>query len=128
MKRLNQLGARKIVVADVGPLGCIPYVRALEFIPAGECSAFANQLTQGYNKKLKRMIYKLNQEMGPESRFVYANTYEIVMEIIQQYRQYGELSSLLQLPLAKTTCECCAAVCRALENAEYFSLAFVFRF
>ncbi|BAF15545.1 Os04g0577300, partial [Oryza sativa Japonica Group] len=89
LKRLNQLGARKIVVADVGPLGCIPYVRALEFIPAGECSAFANQLTQGYNKKLKRMIYKLNQEMGPESRFVYANTYEIVMEIIQQYRQYG---------------------------------------
>uniref|UniRef100_A0A0E0KU86 Uncharacterized protein n=1 Tax=Oryza punctata TaxID=4537 RepID=A0A0E0KU86_ORYPU len=89
LKRLNQLGARKFVVADVGPLGCIPYVRALEFIPAGECSASANQLTQGYNKKLKRMIYKLNQEMGPESRFVYANTYEIVMEIIQRYRQYG---------------------------------------
>ncbi|KAL5214242.1 hypothetical protein ABZP36_003394 [Zizania latifolia] len=89
LKRLNQLGARKYVVADVGPLGCIPYVRALEFIPAGECSASANQLTEGYNKKLKRMIHKLNQEMGPESRFVYANTYEIVMEIIRQYRQYG---------------------------------------
>lgn len=91
MKRLSELGARKFVVADVGPLGCIPYVRALEFIPAGECSAGANQLSEGYNKKLKRMINKLNQEMGPKSVFVYANTYGIVMEIIQQYRQYGKL-------------------------------------
>lgn len=89
LKRLSELGARKFVVADVGPLGCIPYVRALEFIPAGECSAGANQLSEGYNKKLKRMINKLNQEMGPKSVFVYANTYGIVMEIIQQYRQYG---------------------------------------
>lgn len=42
LKRLNELGARKFVVSDVGPLDCIPYVRALEFVPAGECSASAN--------------------------------------------------------------------------------------
>jgi phospholipase/lecithinase/hemolysin len=89
MKRLNDLGARKFVVADIGPLGCIPYVRALEFIPAGECSAAANKLCEGYNKKLKRMIGRLNQEMGPESVIVYTNTHDIVMEIIQQHRQYG---------------------------------------
>jgi phospholipase/lecithinase/hemolysin len=91
MKRLNELGARKFVVSDVGPLGCIPYVRALEFMPAGECSASANRVTEGYNKKLKRMVEKMNQEMGPESKFVYTDTYKIVMEIIQNYRQYGTL-------------------------------------
>ncbi|KAL6651248.1 hypothetical protein ACP70R_010173 [Stipagrostis hirtigluma subsp. patula] len=89
LKRLNELGARKFVVPDLGPLGCIPYVRALEFMPTGECSASANQLTEGYNKKLKMMVGKMNQEMGPESKFVYTNTYDIVMEIIQRYRQYG---------------------------------------
>ncbi|RCV35052.1 hypothetical protein SEVIR_7G219800v4 [Setaria viridis] len=89
LKRLNELGARKFVVSDVGPLGCIPYVRALEFMPAGECSASANRVTEGYNKKLKRMVEKMNQEMGPESKFVYTNTYEIVLEFIQNYRQYG---------------------------------------
>ncbi|KAK3146842.1 hypothetical protein QOZ80_3BG0273220 [Eleusine coracana subsp. coracana] len=67
IKRLNELGARKFVVSDVGPLGCIPYVRALEFMPTGECSASANRVTEGYNKKLKRMVEKMNQEMGPES-------------------------------------------------------------
>ena len=30
IKRLNEQGARKFVVSDVGQLGCIPYVRALE--------------------------------------------------------------------------------------------------
>ncbi|KAG2574185.1 hypothetical protein PVAP13_7KG309200 [Panicum virgatum] len=89
LKRLNELGARKFVVSDVGPLGCIPYVRALEFMPAGECSASANRVTEGYNKKLKRMVERMNQETGPESKFVYTNTYDIVMEIIQNYRQYG---------------------------------------
>ncbi|CAD6259913.1 unnamed protein product [Miscanthus lutarioriparius] len=89
LKRLNELGARKFVVSDVGPLGCIPYVRALEFMPARECSASANRVTEGYNKKLKRMVEKMNQEMGPESKFVYTDTYKIVMEIIQNYRQYG---------------------------------------
>lgn len=91
MKRLNELGARKFVIADVGPLGCIPYVRALEFIPAGECSAAANKLCEGYNKRLKRMINKLNQEMGPKSVFVYTNTHDIVMGIIRRHGQYGTL-------------------------------------
>ncbi|XP_024311478.1 GDSL esterase/lipase At5g41890 isoform X2 [Brachypodium distachyon] len=89
LKRLNELGARKFVIADVGPLGCIPYVRALEFIPAGECSAAANKLCEGYNKRLKRMINKLNQEMGPKSVFVYTNTHDIVMGIIRRHGQYG---------------------------------------
>ncbi|XP_044967419.1 GDSL esterase/lipase At5g41890 isoform X1 [Hordeum vulgare subsp. vulgare] len=92
LKRLNELGARKFVVADVGPLGCIPYVRALEFIPAGECSAAVNKLCEGYNRRLKRMIGRLNQETGPESAFVYTNTHGIVTEIIRQHRQYGRLS------------------------------------
>lgn len=78
-------------MSDVGPLGCIQYVRALEFMPTGECSASANRVTEGYNKKLKRMVEKMNQEMGPESKFVYVNTYDIVTEIIQHYRQYGTL-------------------------------------
>ncbi|GJN26669.1 hypothetical protein PR202_gb14618 [Eleusine coracana subsp. coracana] len=89
LKRLNEMGASKFVVSDVGPLGCIPYVRALKFMPRGECSASANRVTEGYNQKLKMMVGQMNQEMGPESKFVYANTYEIVTEIIQHYNRYG---------------------------------------
>jgi phospholipase/lecithinase/hemolysin len=97
------MGARKFVVSDVGPLGCIPYVRALKFMPAGECSASANRVTVGYNKKLKTMVGKMNREMGPDSKVVYTNTYDIVTEIIQRYRQYGTL--LFALAAAVVSCK-----------------------
>lgn len=103
MKSLSELGARKFVVSDVGPLGCIPYIRALEFMPAGECSASANRVTEGYNEKLKRMVEKMNQEMGPENKYVYTDTYKIVMEIVQNYRQYGKLSFVAPSASCKMT-------------------------
>ncbi|XP_078163029.1 GDSL-like Lipase/Acylhydrolase superfamily protein [Carex rostrata] len=89
LKRLHELGARKIVVVDVGPIGCIPYVRALHVIPNGKCSSAANKLIRAYNAKLRQRIYQLNQEMGPEATFVYANSFDIVMQVIRNYSQYG---------------------------------------
>lgn len=99
VKRLNELGARKIVVVDVGPLGCIPYVRALQVIPNGKCSSVANKLIRAYNAKLRQRIYQLNQEMGPETTFVYANSFDIVMQVLRNYSRYGTLPSLLYFPL-----------------------------
>ncbi|KAK1304733.1 GDSL esterase/lipase [Acorus calamus] len=90
LKRLNELGARRFVVVGVGPLGCIPYVRALKLLPDETCSSVANRLTQGYNMKLRRMLDQLNDKMGPSSMFVYANSYDIFMGIIQHYQHYGD--------------------------------------
>ncbi|XP_042481003.1 GDSL esterase/lipase At5g41890 [Macadamia integrifolia] len=89
LKNLYKLGAQKFVVVGVGPLGCIPYVRALHLLVDGRCSIQANKLIQGYNKKLREALHGLNQEMGPEAIFVYANSYDIVMAIIRDYRHYG---------------------------------------
>ncbi|XP_050226835.1 GDSL esterase/lipase At5g41890 isoform X2 [Mercurialis annua] len=88
-KRLHELGARKFIIVDVGPLGCIPFVRALNLLPIAECSIKVNQLIKGYNKKLKNMVNGLNQELGPEAMFVYANSFDIVLSIILDYHQYG---------------------------------------
>ncbi|WOL06281.1 GDSL esterase/lipase [Canna indica] len=89
LKRLHELGARKFMVVGVGPLGCIPYIRVIKLVANGRCSSFANRLIQGYNAKLARAIDKLNEEMGPQAVLVYANPYDIVIEIMQNYRQYG---------------------------------------
>lgn len=83
------MGARKFVVVGIGPLGCIPFVRALNLLPSGKCSVGVNELIQGYNKKLNATLDQLNQELGPESMFVYANSYDIFWKIIRNYRQYG---------------------------------------
>ncbi|KAK3030676.1 hypothetical protein RJ639_035880 [Escallonia herrerae] len=89
LKRLHELGARKIIVVGVGPLGCIPFVRALHLVPSGKCSAKVNSLIQGYNKKLRDMLNQCNQEMGPETIYVYANSYDIFGGIILNYHKYG---------------------------------------
>ncbi|KAL6004319.1 hypothetical protein ACLOJK_004868 [Asimina triloba] len=89
LKRLHELGARKVIVVGVGPLGCIPFVRALMLVPNGKCYSKANKLIQGYNKELIRMLGQLNRELGPEAVFVYANSYDIVSEIIRNHRKYG---------------------------------------
>ncbi|EOY23881.1 GDSL-like Lipase/Acylhydrolase superfamily protein [Theobroma cacao] len=89
LKRLHELGARKLLVVGVGPLGCIPFVRAFNLLPSGKCSAQVNALIQGYNEKLKELLNRLNQEMGPEAIFVFANSYDIFMKIIVNYHQYG---------------------------------------
>ncbi|XP_058084525.1 GDSL esterase/lipase At5g41890 [Magnolia sinica] len=89
LKRLHKLGARKFIVVGVGPLGCIPFVRALMLVRNGECSSIANKLIQGYNKKLSKMLDQLNEELGPETIFIYANSYDIVAGIIRNYRKYG---------------------------------------
>ncbi|KAF6153724.1 hypothetical protein GIB67_000957 [Kingdonia uniflora] len=89
LRRLHELGARKFLVVGVGPLGCIPIVRALKLVPDERCSLHANKLIQGYNKKLKAMLNRLNQELGPESIFVYGNSYDIFFRILENYREYG---------------------------------------
>ncbi|XP_057968053.1 GDSL esterase/lipase At5g41890 [Malania oleifera] len=89
LKRLHGMGARKMVVVGVGPLGCIPFVRALSLLPSGQCSSEANDFIRAYNARLRHVVDDLNREMGPGVVFVYANAYDIVMSIIRGYPQFG---------------------------------------
>ncbi|KAM3267041.1 GDSL esterase/lipase [Capsicum annuum] len=89
LQRLHKLGARKIVVVGVGPLGCIPFIRAIGLISRGKCSVEVNTLIRKYNKKLKMDIDRLNKEMRPKAIFIYANSYDVFREIILNHEQYG---------------------------------------
>ncbi|CAH1451597.1 unnamed protein product [Lactuca virosa] len=89
LKRLHELGARKFVVVDIGPLGCLPFVRAIHLLPDGKCHEEMNMLIRGYNEKLRQAVNILNQEMGNGSIFVYANSYDVISEMLQNYRDYG---------------------------------------
>ncbi|CAH9092709.1 unnamed protein product [Cuscuta epithymum] len=89
IQRLHGLGARKFVVVDVGPLGCIPFVRAIKFAPQQKCSTEVNALIRGYNFKLKEELRRLNRDIGPEAIFLYANSYYVVRQIILNFHHFG---------------------------------------
>ncbi|KAJ8553151.1 hypothetical protein K7X08_020544 [Anisodus acutangulus] len=89
LQRLHKLGARKFVVVGVGPLGCIPFIRAIRLISKGTCSVEVNTLIRNYNKKLKAELHRLNKVMGPKAIFIYANSYDVFRAIILNHKQYG---------------------------------------
>ncbi|KAK6930288.1 GDSL lipase/esterase [Dillenia turbinata] len=88
LTRLYDMGARKIVVANVGPIGCIPYQREINPSAGDNCVPFPNELAQLFNAELKDLIAELGANLQG-SNFVYADVYHIVDDIIKNYESYG---------------------------------------
>ncbi|XP_059278077.1 GDSL esterase/lipase At4g16230-like [Lycium ferocissimum] len=88
LTRLYNMGARKIIVVNVGPIGCIPYQRAINPSAGDKCVEFPNGLAQLYNNQLRGLVSELSSKLTG-SKFVYADVYAIVQDIIQNYSSYG---------------------------------------
>ncbi|KAF5941550.1 hypothetical protein HYC85_019192 [Camellia sinensis] len=88
LTRLYNMGARNIVVANVGPIGCIPYQRDINPSAGGSCVAFPNQLAQLFNAQLKDLLAELSANLK-ESKFLYANVYRLFEDIIKNHISYG---------------------------------------
>ncbi|KAL9407629.1 hypothetical protein AB3S75_046212 [Citrus x aurantiifolia] len=88
LTRLYNLGARKIIVANVGPVGCIPYQRDTNPSAGESCVSLPNQMAQLFNTELKGLIAELSTSLQ-ESKFVYSDVYRIVADILENYRSYG---------------------------------------
>ncbi|GAY35693.1 hypothetical protein CUMW_017860 [Citrus unshiu] len=88
LTRLYNLGARKIIVANVGPVGCIPYQRDTNPSAGESCVSLPNQMARLFNTELKGLIAELSTSLQ-ESKFVYSDVYRIVADILENYRSYG---------------------------------------
>lgn len=88
LTKLYHMGARKIVVASVPPIGCCPYFRDHNPRVGNKCVGSHNLLVKQYNDQLKRMLIEL-QTTFKGSTFVYADVYHIAEDVIQNYRSYG---------------------------------------
>ncbi|KAG6766543.1 hypothetical protein POTOM_030630 [Populus tomentosa] len=81
LTRLYKLGARKLVVGNCAPYGCIPYTRD-EYAVKDGCVSAANHRAQSFNKKLKPMLEGLTKNLSG-SIHVYANIYAVFLDIVQ---------------------------------------------
>ncbi|GMN29859.1 hypothetical protein TIFTF001_002589 [Ficus carica] len=88
LTRLYQLDARKFVIGNVGPIGCIPYQKTINQVTQDQCVDLPNKLAIQYNGRLKDLLAELNDNL-PGSTFIYANVYELVLELISNYDKYG---------------------------------------
>ncbi|XP_028760133.1 GDSL esterase/lipase At4g16230-like [Neltuma alba] len=88
LTRLYNLGARKFMVANVGPIGCIPSQRDLNPSAGEECVSFPDKLAQSFNVELKKLVVELNKKLKG-SIYVHADAYHIAQDILQNYKAYG---------------------------------------
>ncbi|CAL5047859.1 unnamed protein product [Urochloa decumbens] len=87
---LNDMGARKIGIVGVPPLGCCPSQITLAGSPSRECEASRNQAALLFNSKISKEIDRLNEERkGYGSKFVYIDIYYNLLDLIQNPAFYG---------------------------------------
>lgn len=83
---LYNLGARKISVAGLPPMGCLPYERTKHF---SICINKYNLVAIEYNVKLQQLVRMLNQDLVG-IQLVYSNVYDIMLDIIKNPESFGK--------------------------------------
>ncbi|XP_021742274.1 GDSL esterase/lipase At1g29670-like [Chenopodium quinoa] len=93
------LGARKIILFGLSPLGCLPILNLVQ-----TCSGFINGVLKDYNHKLKSLVYNYNSK-HPGVKLVFINSMDIISA--------NNLENLVRVGLKNTNQPCCgvAAEC-----------------
>ncbi|KAK8609677.1 hypothetical protein V6N13_093093 [Hibiscus sabdariffa] len=84
---LYNLGLRRMFVAGIGPLGCIPNQRAAGQAAPGRCVDYVNNILGTFNEGLKSLVDQLNKRPG--AVVAYGNTYGAVGDILNSPATYG---------------------------------------
>ncbi|KAI3857762.1 hypothetical protein MKX03_023985 [Papaver bracteatum] len=89
LTKLYEMGARKFVIQNVPPIGCVPLERDLNHLWVGDsCVTSMNDAAMLFNAKLKTLVSELNSNLVG-SKFVYADLYYIASDIIENYQSFG---------------------------------------
>lgn len=93
IKELYKLGARKISLGGLPPMGCLPLERTADFFrgEGGACNENYNKVALSFNGKLSGLVKNLNQELSG-IKVVLSNPYYILKQIVEKPSAYGKLS------------------------------------
>ncbi|EXC04217.1 GDSL esterase/lipase EXL3 [Morus notabilis] len=89
LRDLYKLGARKVAVFNVAPLGCLPFARTLGGGIIRKCVEKINQAVQMFNANLSSELASLDNELH-DSNFVFVDIYNPVLDLIQEPSKFGE--------------------------------------
>ncbi|XP_057837749.2 GDSL esterase/lipase At5g33370 [Cryptomeria japonica] len=112
LRRMYDLGGRRVLVTSTGPLGCAPGVKVSRS-RNGECAVELQQAASLFNSQLKSVINQLNSEVSAQV-FTFADSYSMNMGLFNNPTAYG---------FVNTTDACCgqgryngAGLCTAASN------------
>ncbi|KAF2284855.1 hypothetical protein GH714_031301 [Hevea brasiliensis] len=89
VRKLYGLGARKISLGGLPPMGCMPLERTTNMMNGNECVESYNIVAMDFNGKLYNLVNKLNKEL-PGVQLIFSNPYYVFLHIIRNPASYGE--------------------------------------
>lgn len=106
VKQLYSLGARKVSLGGLPPMGCLPLERTTSYFTGNgnTCNDDYNKVAIVFNWKLSGLVKRLNSEL-PGSKIVLSNPYAIFLHIVRKPSAYGMLASLCILDLVYCDCK-----------------------
>ncbi|XP_073294377.1 GDSL esterase/lipase At1g74460-like [Primulina huaijiensis] len=83
---LHGLGARKLMVFGLGPMGCIPLQRVLS--SSSGCQERTNNLALKFNEGAGKVVANLSNHL-PNATFKFGDAYDVVNDLISNPNKYG---------------------------------------
>lgn len=87
--KLYALGARKISLGGLPPMGCMPLERTRNIMNGHDCEERYNTVAFEFNGKLYNLVANLNKEL-PGIKLIFSNPYYILLHIIRNPSSYGK--------------------------------------
>ncbi|GLJ28439.1 hypothetical protein SUGI_0559570 [Cryptomeria japonica] len=87
-EELYRLGARRISVASLSPMGCLPMLRSMNLFEPGQCMEDYNDIGLQYNAKLQTTIENLRHKL-PGLLILFSDSYQLTYEAIYNPSKYG---------------------------------------
>ncbi|CAN7124455.1 unnamed protein product [Brassica rapa subsp. narinosa] len=88
-KMLHRLGARRLVVVGVPPMGCMPLIKYLK--GQKTCVDQLNQIAFSFNSKIIKNLELLQAKIGLKT--IYVDAYSTIQEAIKTPRKFGFLEA-----------------------------------
>ncbi|OMO90902.1 Lipase, GDSL [Corchorus olitorius] len=90
VKTLYNEGVRRIAIAGLPPMGCLPLLITARLRPLFDrtCLEDENRDARAYNAKLVRLIPRLEKSL-PGTKIAYADVYTTMMDMMNHPRKYG---------------------------------------
>ncbi|KAK4481406.1 hypothetical protein RD792_012296 [Penstemon davidsonii] len=88
VQALYRLGARRIDVFGLAPLGCLPSQKTLKGGAERECVELYNQAAQLFNDKLSAELISVNNRF-PDARMIYMDMYDHPLDLLNNPNKYG---------------------------------------
>ncbi|KAF3322130.1 GDSL esterase/lipase EXL3 [Carex littledalei] len=88
VEQLIQLGARKIAIVGVPPIGCVPSQRTLAGGILRDCASGHNAVARLYNSRLAKEVEKISKK-HQNVTLIYADIYDFLYDMIAHPTKYG---------------------------------------